>query len=399
MSRSTAAAQPAVVSVLVVDDSPVQRRFLRTAIDGDPAFRVVGEARNGREAVALVDRLRPSIVLMDLDLPVMNGIEAIERIMASHPTPIVVYSAFVDDSDSPNALAATAAGAVDVVPKASPGEHVGLEDYARDLRGRLRVASRARVITHPRGRLRQSGFTKSPSEAAFVTGKPVSNDATKAAAAPVPERIDALRDPVRLVVIGASTGGPQALAQLFSELPADFEPAVLVVQHMADGFIESLAGWLDELSPLRVTVGESGRKLQPGMVTVAPSGLNLFVHDRRLRVTCEPPPSTQFHVPGIDITFRSVAEAVGSDALGILLTGMGRDGAAGLKALHDRGATTIAQDESTSAVYGMPAAAGALGAVDYELPLPAISSALLALVGHEEDKAHQGKPSTQGVRA
>jgi two-component system chemotaxis response regulator CheB len=387
-----AAASSAVVNVLVVDDSPVQRRFLRAAIDADPAFHVVGEARNGREAVALVDRLRPSIVLMDLDLPVMNGIEAIERIMASHPTPIVVYSAYVDGDDSPNAAAATAAGAVDVVAKPAPGEHSALEDYARDLRGRLRVASRARVITHPRGRLRQSGFTKSSADA-FVTGRRiVDNEKPAPVAAPVPDHIDTLRDPVRLVVIGASTGGPQALAHLFSALPADFEPAVLVVQHMADGFIESLAAWLDEMSALTVIVGESGKKLEPGVVTVAPSGLNLFVHDRRLRVTCEPPPSTQFHVPGIDITFRSVAESLGSDALGILLTGMGRDGAAGLKALHDRGGTTIGQDESTSAVYGMPAAAAAIGAVDYELPLPAIAPALLALVGHEatEEKSVEG---------
>src|SRR3954453_22169365 len=138
------------INVLVVDDSPVQRRFLRAAIEADPAFRVVGEARNGREAIALVDRLRPAIVLMDLDLPIMNGIEAIERIMATRPTPIVVYSGHVDGTDSPNAVAATAAGAVDIVAKPSPGDHVGLESYARDLRSRLRVASRARVITHPR---------------------------------------------------------------------------------------------------------------------------------------------------------------------------------------------------------------------------------------------------------
>jgi two-component system chemotaxis response regulator CheB len=380
-----AAAQSAAIAVLVVDDSPVQRRFLRAAIDADPAFKVVGEARNGREAVALVDRLNPAIVLMDLDLPVMNGIEAIERIMASRPTPIVVYSAYVDGSDSPNALAATAAGAVDIVAKPAPGDHAGLEGYARDLRQRLRVASRARVITHPRGRLRQSGFTKS-ANGSIVTHKRAAEPEPKPIPKAAPEvgPIRALRDPVRLVVIGASTGGPQALAHLFSELPADFEPAVLVVQHMADGFIESLANWLDEMSPLSVSVGESGRKLLPGHVTVAPSGLNLVVHDRRLRVTCETPPSTQFHVPGIDTTFLSVAENVGSDAVGILLTGMGRDGAVGLKALHDRGAATIAQDESTSAVYGMPAAAEALGAVDYELPLPAIAPALLTLVGHEE---------------
>jgi two-component system chemotaxis response regulator CheB len=378
---ATSSAPANVVTVLVVDDSPVQRRFLRAAIDADPAYKVIGEARNGREAVALVDRLRPAIVLMDLDLPVMNGMEAIERIMASRPTPIVVYSAYVEGADSPNALAATAAGAVDIVAKPSPGDHVGLDTYARELRSRLRVASRARVITHPRGRLRQSGFTKGGNGTDVVTSNRVASEPVKPAA--VPEHIEALRDPVRLVVIGASTGGPQALAQLLGELPADFEPAVLVVQHMADGFIESLAAWLDDMGPLPVCVGESGHKLQPGTVTVAPSGLNMLVHDRRLRVSCEAPPSTQFHVPGIDLTFRSVADNVGADAVGVLLTGMGRDGAVGMKALHDRGATTIAQDESTSAVYGMPAAAAALGAVDFELPLPAIAPVLLALVGHD----------------
>jgi two-component system chemotaxis response regulator CheB len=385
----------AAIGVLVVDDSPVQRRFLRTAIAADPAFRVVGEARNGREAVALVDRLRPAIVLMDLDLPVMNGIEAIERIMASHPTPIVVYSAYVDGPDSPNARAATAAGAVDIVAKPAPGEHVGLEDYARDLRSKLRVASRARVITHPLGRLRQSGFSKSTNGAAVVTNRSGPVRETKAEMPTLPVQITALSDPVRVVVIGASTGGPQALAQLLTALPADFEPAVLVIQHMADGFIESLAGWLNEMSALNVAVGESGRKLEPGTVTVAPSGLNMFVHDRRLRVTCSAPPPSQFHVPGIDTTFRSVADNVGADAIGVLLTGMGRDGAVGLKAMHDRGATTIAQDEATSAVYGMPAAAVALGAVNFTLPLPAIAPALLSLIGHEAAPM----PSTEEVGA
>jgi two-component system chemotaxis response regulator CheB len=381
MSSRPGALPSTTITVLVVDDSPVQRRFLRTAINAAPNFRVVGEARNGREAVALVDRLQPAIVLMDLDLPLMNGIEAIERIMAGRPTPIVVYSAYVNGPDSPNALAATAAGAVDVVAKPAPGNHGELESYARDLLGRLRVASRARVITHPRGRLRQTGFTKSANGTHVVVPK---RERERPAPEPavLPEHVDPLPDPVRLVVIGASTGGPQALAQLFTNLPADFEPAVLVVQHMADGFIESLAGWLDDLSPLPVEVWGSGSRLQSGMVTVAPSGLNMVVHDRRLRVTCEEPPDSQFHVPGIDITFGSAARALGSDAIGVLLTGMGRDGAAGLKALHDCGATTIAQDESTSAVYGMPAAARALGAVDFDLPLPAIAPTLLALVGH-----------------
>jgi two-component system chemotaxis response regulator CheB len=384
--RSVPSAQP-IVTVLVVDDSPVQRRFLRAAIDADAAFCVVGEARTGREAVALVDRLRPSIVLMDLDLPVMNGIEAIERIMAGRPTPIVVYSAYVEGADSENAAAATAAGAVDVIAKPSPAEHGQYDEYAAQLRAKLRVASRARVITHPRGRLRQNGIAVNAERVgrSLIRRKPAVDENPSP---PVERRhVDPLAKDIQLVVVGASTGGPQALAQLLVELPADFAPAMLVVQHMADGFIEGLAGWLDSMSPLSVTVGQSGKKLVPGTVTIAPSGVNIIVHDRRLRVTCEDPPASQFHVPGIDVTFKSVAQAIGSEAIGVLLTGMGRDGAAGMKTLHDCGATTIAQDEETSAVYGMPAAARALNAVDHVLPLSDITATLLTLISHESTEA------------
>jgi two-component system chemotaxis response regulator CheB len=160
---------------------------------------------------------------------------------------------------------------------------------------------------------------------------------------------------------------------------------VLVVQHMADGFIEGLAGWLDGLCPLPVTVGATGRRLQPGTITIAPSGLNLIVHDR-LRVVCEQPPPTQFHVPGIDATFTSIASSVGAEAIGVLLTGMGRDGAAGLKSMRARGAVTIGQDEASSAVWGMPGAARAIDAVEHELPLEDIGPALLTLLDRRAEQ-------------
>jgi chemotaxis response regulator CheB len=184
---------------------------------------------------------------------------------------------------------------------------------------------------------------------------------------------------VKVIAIGASTGGPQALAHLLAELPEDLESAVVIVQHMAEGFIEGLAAWLDGLCPLPVSVGANGRRLAPGTVTVSPSGLNLVVHDQ-LRVTTHEPPSTQYHVPGIDATLSSVAESCGSSAIGVLLTGMGRDGALGLKRMRDRGAFCIAQDEETCAVYGMPAAAVALGAVDLQLPLVEVGPAIRQLV-------------------
>ena len=362
----------APMSIVVVDDSAVQRRFLRGAIDAAPEFDVVGEARNGKEAVALVERLRPHAVVMDLDLPVMSGVEAIERIMATCATPILVYSAFVAGEDSENAMEALAAGAVDVLAKPGPQDTGTLDEYADTLRRRLRMVSRIRVITHPRGRLRNStGLSGEAKSIAGVGGR----RPLLATPPPVVEEIPT-RAGVKLLVIGASTGGPHALLSVLSSLPADLPQAVLIVQHMAEGFIAGLASWLDGLVPLPVTVGESGRRLEPGTVTIAPSGGNLIVQDDRLRVLVTPPDPGQFHVPGIDATMRSVADALGPDAVGVLLTGMGRDGAAGLLAMRGRGAFTIGQDEATSAVYGMPAAAAAIDAIDRQLPIEAIGPAL-----------------------
>ena len=355
------------LDVLVVDDSPVQRRFLRAAVEADPAYRVCGEARDGREAVALVERLRPAVVLMDLDLPVLSGLEAIEQVMASTPVPILVYSAFVDGTASDNAVQALRAGAVDVLAKPGPGDTDSLETYAQALRARLRVAARIRVITHPRGRLRAAG-------AAPVEGVGL----RRASASPPSPRTGA----PTLVAVGASTGGPHALLTLLRDLPADLPQAVLVVQHMADGFLDGLASWLDSLVALPVAVAAGGAgRLLPGTVTLAPSGGNLLVTDERLRTVVAPPPPGQLHVPGIDPTFASIAEHVGPAAIGVLLTGMGRDGAAGLKAMRDRGAATLGQDEQSCVVYGMPAAASALGAVERELPLERLPGALLGLLG------------------
>ncbi|HET7311015.1 MAG TPA: chemotaxis-specific protein-glutamate methyltransferase CheB [Mycobacteriales bacterium] len=359
------------VRVVIVDDSAVQRRFARSALEADGRMTVVGEARNGRDAVAMVDRLQPEAVLMDLHLPVMNGIEAIERIMATRPTPILVYSAFVDGEDRDNAAAALAAGAVDVMAKPGPADSGHLEEYAEALRKRLRVAGRAKVITHPRGRLGGANVALSTRRLGGVV-PPV-----QCAPPPPPsEIVDGLRPrKVRLIGIGASTGGPHALATVLGELPEDLEAAVVVVQHMADGFIEGLAHWLDGLCALPVAVATPGRRLAPGTVSIAPSGVNLLVHDT-LRVSTAEPPKTQYHVPGIDETLSSIAAAVGQYSVGVLLTGMGRDGALGLKRMRERGALTIAQDEATCAVYGMPAAAVAIGAAELQLPIGEVGPAL-----------------------
>jgi two-component system chemotaxis response regulator CheB len=370
---------PTPVTVVIVDDSATQRRFIRAAVSVDPTLEVIGEARTGRDAVALVEKLRPTAVLMDLHLPVMNGLEAIERIMTIRPTPIVVYSSFVDGADRENGAAALAAGAIDVMAKPGPNDSARLEEYAEALRQRLRVAGRVRVITHPRHKLAMNA------EASVSTRRLATANGQRTDVAPR-QRVPADASPdstlellaerdFEVLAIGASTGGPQALSTLLADLPERTTTAIIVVQHMADGFMEGLVHWLDEVCPMPVVLGASGKRLIPGAVTVAPSGLNLVVHDH-LRVTAETPPSTQYHVPGIDVTFASVAEVFGAQAAGVLLTGMGRDGALGLKRMRDCGGFTIGQDESTSAVYGMPAAAKSVDAVDLQLPLPEISIAV-----------------------
>jgi two-component system, chemotaxis family, protein-glutamate methylesterase/glutaminase len=382
---------PAPVTIVVVDDSATQRRFIRAALSTDLTLEVVGEARNGRDAVALVERLRPGAVLMDLHLPVMDGIQAIERIMATQPTPIVVYSSFVDGVDRANAASAYAAGAVDVIAKPGPHDSGRLEAYAEELRARLKVAGRVRVITHPRGRLGMSGsaLTTLRLGAAGTKGggharatehpEPVlTRDLTSSNTAVRSLDNYELRE-VKVLAVGASTGGPQALATLLSGLSESTLAAIVVVQHMADGFMEGLAAWLNDVCPLPVLLGANGKRMSPGTVTIAPSGLNLAVHDR-FRLSTHAPEAGQYHVPGIDATFSSVAESYGSAAVGVLLTGMGRDGALGLKRMRDYGALTLGQDESTSAVYGMPAAAMSADAVDIQLPLPEICSAVYRLL-------------------
>jgi two-component system chemotaxis response regulator CheB len=360
--------------VVVVADSRARTRALRGLLSG-PGFVVAAEVCTAADAEAAVEEHRPGAVLVDLD-PADGGIEAIERIMGTRPTPVVVCGSLVEHSK-----AALAAGAVDVVGAldALPSS----PQYATALRRHLQVASRVRVITHPRSRLRARGLEAGP---AGQGGPRVSGDtgspggAGSAPDLPAPDLIAGAR---RLVVVGASTGGPPALATILADLPPGLPVPVLVVQHMADGFVEGLADWLNGLSVLPVEMAVHGGRLRPGRVHVAPAGVNTVLRPG-LRVELRTPPLGQFHVPGVDAAFTSAAAVCGPTAVGVLLTGMGRDGAEGLRHLHEAGALTIAQDEPSSVVWGMPAAALALGAVQIELPLSRIGAALAAAVAQPE---------------
>ena len=383
---STTGARPAAPSgtalvVVVVGDSRARTRALRGLLAG-PGFSIAAEVWTAEDAEAAVVEHQPGAVLVDLH-PADGGIEAIERIMGTRPTPVVVCGSLVEHSQ-----AALAAGAVDVVGAldALPSS----PQYATALRRHLQVASRVRVITHPRSRLRARGLSAGPDSALPPASADPAASAVPAPAAahhrdadrPATRAADVFTGPRRLIVVGASTGGPPALATILADLPSDLSVPVLVVQHMADGFVEGLADWLNGLSGLPVEMAQHGRRLRPGVVHVAPAGVNTLLRPG-LRVELRTPPVGQFHVPGVDAAFASAAAVCGPQTVGVLLTGMGRDGAEGLRQLRASGALTIAQDEPTSVVWGMPAAAQALGAVEVELPLSQIGVVLAESVEPE----------------
>jgi two-component system, chemotaxis family, protein-glutamate methylesterase/glutaminase len=344
VNEQTGVAAPALV-VVIVAPNKVRGRQLRGLLGG-PSFAVAAVAVSAEEAESAVVRYQPDAVLLDLSAR-DGGLDAIERIMGTRPTPIVVCGEAA--LHAPDALAA---GAVDVVGPldASPGA----PEYAIALRRHLKVASRVRVITHPRSRLRKQEMNVRAAARRSSAG-------------------------LRVVIIGASTGGPPALATILADLPVDLPVPVLVVQHMADGFVEGLASWLDSLCPLRVVMAQDGIRLIPGTVYVAPAGVNTLLR-HGLRIETRAAALGQYHVPGVDAAFASAAATCAGDALGVLLTGMGRDGADGLLTLRQSGAMTIGQDEPSSVVWGMPAAAQALGAVAMELPLSEIAAAIVAAV-------------------
>jgi two-component system chemotaxis response regulator CheB len=353
--------------VVVVSSGPVRTRELVGMLEST-GITVAALAGTAAEAEAAVVATAPGAVLVDLP-PEAGGIEAIERIMGTRPTPVVVCGDLVEHSQ-----AALAAGAVDVVGAldAAPAS----PEYVVALRRHLTVASRVRVITHPRNRLRSKGLHPSvPAQPAAPPGEGTS-----------PPGAVPFVSPVRAVVIGASTGGPPALASILADLPPAFPAPVLVVQHMADGFVEGLASWLDGLTRLRVVMAADGRRLTPGVIHVAPAGLNTVLRPGLLVELRDPDPG-QFHLPGVDAAFRSAATVCGPRAVGVLLTGMGKDGAEGLLAMRRAGALTIAQDEPSCVVWGMPAAALALHAVEQELPLSRIAGALTAAAAPHRRRA------------
>jgi two-component system, chemotaxis family, protein-glutamate methylesterase/glutaminase len=339
------------IRVVIADDSLVAREMLAQILASDAAIEVVGQATNGQEAIDLVEQLRPDLVTMDIHMPGLDGLAATEHIMAYTPTPILVVSSSVYAEGMGRAFDALDLGALEVIKKPEPREWAELESIGREVIRKVKILSNVRVVTHIRGRR----GSRSPLSGAT---------AAKASRS--------------LVAIGASTGGPSALLDVLGRLPATLPVPVVVVQHIADGFVPGLASWLDAASAIRVQPAEHGQVLEPGCAYFAPTKSNLRLEGTSM--VFAPAGANQLYVPNIDTLFDSVVVSHGAGAVGVLLTGMGADGAEGLKLLRNVGAATIAQDEATSTVYGMPKVAAEIGAAEQVLPVQRVAAAIEELV-------------------
>lgn len=343
--------------VLVVEDSLSVRKRMVEILAAHPEIEVAGEAEDGKTAIELCCAVRPDVVTLDMMLPVMSGLAATEYIMAHCPTPILIVSASTNRGELFRTYDALAAGAVDVLEKPTGEERDG--DWEARLVEVVKLVSRIKVITHPRAKL-----------AGWRPGLSVP---------PLPEVPDTPSS-CGLVAIGASTGGPGALVQILRGLPADFPAPVLVVMHLDRAFAGSFAEWLDGQSPIRVAYARDGERLPKtgtARVLLAPPDRHLTLRQGRLVLTEDP--ERHSCRPSVDVLFESIAREAAPECVACLLTGMGKDGAQGLLSLRRAGGFTIAQDEATSVVYGMPREAVLLGGAERVLPLSHIAPTLAAL--------------------
>jgi len=341
-----------VIRLLVVEDSKTVQQALVEIFNADPDIRVVGTANNGEEAVNAVMNLKPDVITMDINMPGMDGFEATRAIMSSSPVPIVIVTGKMDPKDSATIFQVMKAGALMVPAKPAAPGHPEHEASVRELIKTVKLMSEIKVVRR-------------------VFGAPPSPPRQTTPAASAAN--------IGIVAIGASTGGPPLLQTILSSLPADFGVPVVIVQHMAKGFTEEFVNWLNQSSRLRVELATDGMQMLPGHAYVAPDGFQTGVGPgNRLTVAAGEPENGQ--CPSVAYLFRSVARVYGSQAAGVLLTGMGKDGAAELKTLRERGGVTLVQNRESSIVFGMPGEAIRINAADYILAPEEIPTLLATLV-------------------
>ena len=351
------------IRVLVVEDSLTIRNRMLEVLAADPDIEIVGEASDGKRAIDLCQQLRPDVVTLDMMMPLMNGLEATEFIMAYCPTPILIVSASTNRGDLFKTYDALAAGALDALDK--PKGNEADDAWGKKLIATVKLISRIRVITHPRARIGRMGQTPGSPPVGTLTAQTQPNSAR-----------------LRAVAMGVSTGGPGAIIEVLRGLPPGFPLPIFLVMHVGKLFTPAFAEWLDAQSSVRVGYAVDSDPLPPygaGCVLMAPPDKHLLLSQGKLRLTQD----AERHScrPSIDVLFESFAHELGAQGAGCLLTGMGRDGAVGLLAIRRAGGKTIAQDEATSVVFGMPREAILLGAAEQVLPLHQIAPRLGVLAG------------------
>jgi two-component system, chemotaxis family, protein-glutamate methylesterase/glutaminase len=359
------------IRVLVAEDSPTARALLVAMLEADPEIEVVAEASTGVQAVEMAERLEPDLITMDVQMPELDGLQATEQIMRRSPRPIIIVSSQARDADVRLSLDATRAGALLVLPKPEgPGSGHFASDQ-RQLVAMVKALSGVKVVRRWRG-----------SAASEALDGQSSTGVLDQAAEARPSLGRGARAAATIVAIAASTGGPAALRDLLAALPADFRAPILIVQHIAKGFVEGLATWLGTDSRLRVKVAVDGEQAAPGSVYIAPDGRHLELRrdgpDRfRIALTSTSPVGT--FRPSATRLFASVASAAGARALSVILTGMGDDGVAGLRDVRRANGVIIAQDEKSSVIFGMPREAMRAGVVDEVVSLHNLASRLVEL--------------------
>jgi len=355
------------IRVLVVDDSALVRRLLTEMLHTDPEIEVVGTAADPYIAREKIKRFHPDVLTLDVEMPRMDGLTFLRNLMRLRPMPVVMVSALTEEGADVT-LQALALGAVDFVSKPKLDVAHSLQDYTAEIIAKVKMASRVRVHLLERHIAPVPAVPPKYTTDAILRPHYGSDDRSR------------VKTPKHLIALGASTGGTEAIKEVLMHLPAE-TPGMVITQHLPEAFSGPFARRMDHLVAMTVCEAQDGQPILPGHVYIAPGNRHLLVGCDNARYVCQlhDGPPVNRHRPSVDVLFRSVAQSLGAQAIGVLLTGMGDDGARGLKEMHEAGAYTLVQDEKTSVVWGMPGQAVKLGAVDAILPLADMAEKILAL--------------------
>ena len=362
-----------IINVIVVDDSAFMRKSLSMMLESDPQIKVVATARDGKEGIEKIRQFRPDLVTMDIEMPGMDGLTALGIIMKEMPLPVLMVSSLTTDG-AKSTLDALNLGAVDFIPKELSFVSLDIVKIKEDLIAKVKQIVQSRSLQFRLQRIRSAsqGVQK---QAAGVTSRPAPSPT-------VPKRSWPVRKDLRAVVLGISTGGPFALLQTLPKIPKNFPLGIAIVQHMPPRFTRSMAERLDGLSEVHVKEAEEGDVLSPGTVLIAPGGEHLTFRGSggNLIAQISAEPANTLYRPCADVMMQSVVAATSGPLLGVIMTGMGKDGLEGLKQIKKKGGVVVAQNEETCVVYGMPKAAVEEGLADLVLPLEEIPEALAHIV-------------------